>query len=85
MSSPGNQPQRLLLARQLIRDKGLSKADLALLEDILREGALDLEPLIEAAPKQVAATEESPAQACLRRSLGYFLAFLHGFSPRRLG
>ena len=85
MSSPGTQPQRLLLARQLIREKGLSRTDLVLLEDILREGALDLEPLVEAAPQREAAGEESPAQASLRRSLGYFLAFLHGFSARRLG
>lgn len=85
MSSIGNQPQRLLLARQLIREKGLSKTDLALLEDILREGAHDLEPLVEAVPQRVTAGEESPAQATLRRSLGYFLAFLHQFSPRRLG
>src|SRR5450631_3344350 len=85
MPSPGTQPQRLLLARQLIREKGLSKTDLALLEDILREGALDLEPLIEAAPQRPAASGASPAQATLRRSLGYFLAFLHNFSPRRLG
>jgi len=85
MSSPGTQPQRLLLARQLIRDKGLSKSDLTLLEDILREGARDLEPLVEAVPQRMATSEESPAQATLRRSLGYFLAFLHTFSPRRLG
>jgi len=85
MSSPGNQPQRLLLARQLIRDKGLSRGDLVLLEDILREGARDLEPLIEAAPQSASPTEESPAQAALRRNLGFFLAFLHDFSPRRLG
>ncbi|MFN7958471.1 MAG: hypothetical protein U0P46_09145 [Holophagaceae bacterium] len=85
MSSPGTQPQRLLLARQLIREKGLSKSDLTLLEDILREGARDLEPLVEATPHRAAGGEESPAQATLRRSLGYFLAFLHTFSPRRLG
>ena len=85
MSSPGTPPQRLLLARQLIREKGLSRTDLALLEDILREGARDLEPLLEAAPERAASGEESPAQAALRRSLGYFLAFLHQFSPRRLG
>jgi len=85
MSSPGTQPQRLLLARQLIREKGLSRTDLALLEDILREGARDLEPLLEAAPPRLPAGEESPAQATLRRTLGYFLAFLHQFSPRRLG
>jgi hypothetical protein len=85
MSSLGTPPQRLLLARQLIREKGLSRADLELLEDILREGAKDLEPLLEAAPERALAEEESPAQANLRRSLGIFLAFLHQFSPRRLG
>jgi hypothetical protein len=73
-------PQRLLLARQLIREKGLSKEDLALLEDMLR-----LEPLVEAAPERVPPPEESPAQAALRRNLGTFLAFLHTFSPDRLG
>jgi len=85
MSSLGTQPQRLLLARQLIREKGLSKTDLALLEDILKEGARDLEPLLEAPPERARSEEESPAQAQLRRNLGYFLAFLHQFSPRRLG
>ena len=92
MSLPGTQhqepipatPQRLLLARQLIREKGLSRTDLALLEDILREGAQDLEPLLEA-PAQLSLGEESPAQAMLRHNLGTFLAFLHQFSPRRLG
>lgn len=85
MSSPGTPPQRLLLARQLVREKGLSRTDLALLEDILREGAKDLEPLLESAPERALAGEESPAQASLRRNLGTFLAFLHHFSPRRLG
>ncbi len=85
MSAPGTPPQRLLLARQLIREKGLSRTDLALLEDIFREGARDLEPLLEAPSEQTVAREESPAQASLRRSLGYFLAFLHQFSARRLG
>lgn len=85
MSSPGTQPQRLLLARQLIREKGLSRTDLALLEDILKEGARDLEPLLEATPERASSGGESPAQASLRRSLGYFLAFLHQFSARRLG
>ncbi|HEX7554593.1 MAG TPA: hypothetical protein VF378_13650, partial [Geothrix sp.] len=85
MSPLGTPPQRLMLARQLIREKGLSRADLELLEDILREGAKDLEPLLEAAPERALAEEESPAQANLRRSLGIFLAFLHQFSARRLG
>ena len=85
MSSPGTPPQRLLLARQLVREKGLSKEDLALLEDLLREGAQDLEPLIKATPAGVPAHEESPAQVALRRNLGTFLAFLHTFSDRQLG
>lgn len=85
MSSSGTQPHRLLLARQLIREKGLSRTDLTLLEDILREGARDLEPLLESVLERVAAGEESPAQASLRRNLGTFLAFLHQFSARRLG
>lgn len=85
MSLPGTPPQRLQAARQLIRDKGLSRTDLALLEDILREGAGDLDPLLEAAPERAAPAGESPAQGDLRRQLGLFLAFLHQFSPRRLG
>ncbi len=74
-----------MLARQLIREKGLSRMDLALLEDILRAGAGDLDPLLEAPAREAPAAEESPAQANLRRNLGLFLAFLHQFSPRQLG
>lgn len=74
-----------MLARQLIREKGLSRTDLALLEDILREGAGDLDPLLEAPSGEIASLGESPAQANLRRNLGLFLAFLHQLSPRRLG
>lgn len=74
-----------MLARQLIREKGLSKMDLTLLEDILREGAGALDPLLESPPRESTRAEESPAQAELRRNLGLFLAFLHQFSPRRLG
>ncbi|HEY3401441.1 MAG TPA: hypothetical protein VGK03_12505 [Geothrix sp.] len=85
MPVPGTSPQRLLLARQLIRDKGLSRTDLALLEDILREGAGDLDPLLEAPQGEATSAVESPVQADLRRNLGLFLAFLHQFSPRRLG
>jgi len=85
MPVPGTSPQRLLLARQLIREKGLSRMDLTLLEDILKEGAGDLDPLLEAPSRGLASAGESPAQADLRRNLGLFLAFLHQFSPRRLG
>jgi len=75
----------LLLARQLVREKGLSRTDLALLEDILREGEGDLDPLLEAPARDPVPAPESLAQAELRRSLGLFLAFLHQLSPRRLG
>ncbi|HEX9081076.1 MAG TPA: hypothetical protein VF768_02295 [Holophagaceae bacterium] len=85
MSTPAAPPSRLLQARQLVRDKGLSRTDLALLEDILRAGEGDLAPLVEAPPTGVPTGLEAPAQAALRRQLGLFLAFLHQFSPRRLG
>lgn len=85
MPAPGTPPQRLMLARQLIREKGLSRTDLALLEDILREGAGDLDPLFGSAPQEPTTAQESSAQAHLRRNLGIFLAFLHQFSARRLG
>ena len=85
MPALGTPPQRLLLARQLVREKGLSRTDLALLEDILREGDGDLDPLLEAPVRDAIPGGESPAQADLRRSLGLFLAFLHQLTPRRLG
>ena len=85
MSTPAASPQRLLLAQQLVREKGLSRSDLALLEDILRAGEGDLAPLMEAPPEGPEAHVESPAQAALRRQLGLFLAFLHQAPPRRLG
>ncbi len=85
MSTPAASPQRLLLAQQLVREKGLSRSDLALLEDILRAGEGDLAPLMEAPPEGPEVREESPAQAALRRQLGLFLAFLHQAPPRRLG
>ncbi|WP_306591440.1 hypothetical protein [Geothrix sp. 21YS21S-4] len=84
MPAPGSPLQRLLLARQLVREKGLSKADLALLEDLLREGAGDLEPLFGTAPAETEGAGESPVQADLRRHFGLFLAFLHHLSPARL-
>ncbi|WP_026853045.1 hypothetical protein [Geothrix fermentans] len=84
MPVQGTPPQRLLLARQLIREKGLSRTDLALLEDILREGAGDLDPLLEAPSREAAPVRESPDQANLRHHLGLFLAFLHQLSPQRL-
>ena len=79
------QGQRLNQARDLVREKGLSRQDLELLEEILQAGATDLTPLLEAAPLPGPALEDSPQLARLRRNFGLFLAFLHQFSDRRLG
>ena len=70
---------RLDQARDLIRDKGLSRADIKLLAEILKEGSGDLFP------------QESPRPAeplhltRLRRSFGLFLVFLNQFTDRHLG
>lgn len=85
MSPPVAQGQRLNQARDLVREKGLSRQDLQLLEEILQAGATDLTPLLEAAPAAVPALEESVHLARLRRNFGLFLAFLNQFSDRRLG
>ena len=79
------QGQRLNQARDLVRDKGLSRQDLELLEEILQAGARDLTPLLEAAPAASLALEESLQLTKLRRNFGLFLAFLYQFSDRRLG
>ena len=85
MSSSIPPIQRLDKARELIREKGLSRQDLELLEEILRLGATDLPPMLENAQDSVPLIEESPLLARLRRSFGLFLAFLNQFSDRRLG
>ncbi len=74
---------RLDRARELIREKGLSKQDLGLLEEIFRAAEGALEPLVGGASG--AAPPGSPLQAKLQRELGLFIAFLHHFSERRLG
>jgi hypothetical protein len=84
MSSQGHAPQRLLQARQLVREKGLSKHDLSLLEEILRAGASDLAPLAEV-PTLLDPGAEPESVSDLRRHLGLFLAFLATFSAKRLG
>lgn len=76
---------RLDQARELIREKGLSRHDLELLEDILRLGAGDLQPLLEPGPQAPGESLESPQLERLRRAFGLFLAFLNQFSDRRLG
>ena len=84
---PSAQPsgQRLDLARELIREKGLSRLDLQLLDEILRIGAGDLFPLLDTGPDQEFRMGESASLAKLRRAFGLFLAFLNQFSERRLG
>lgn len=77
--------KRLDLARELIREKGLSRHDLELLEDILRLGAGDLDPLLDPGTSKAPPLAESVQLARLRRSFGLFLAFLNQFSDRRLG
>lgn len=82
MSSPTTPSPRLDRARQLVQEKGLSKEDLVLLEEILQAGELD--PLLEA---QGGAPEPPSTRSLvdLRRGLGLFLAFLTQFNPRRMG
>lgn len=77
--------QRLDKARELIREKGLSRQDLELLEEILRIGATDLSPMLDTTPDAVPILEDSLHLTRLRRAFGLFLAFLNQFSDRRLG
>ncbi len=79
---PSTDP-RLDRVRDLIRDKGLSRSDIQLLDEILREGGGGLltEPAGPAAEPRAA---EAAQQARLRRSFGLFLVFLNRF-PERLG
>jgi hypothetical protein len=75
---------RFAQARDLIRERGLSRQDLQLLEEILREYGSTLFPPVQAASPQARFSE--PAHlAKLKRSLGVFLVFLNQFSDRRLG
>ena len=82
MPSPTTPSLRLDRARQLVQDKGLSKEDLVLLEEILQAG--DLDPLLDlqSGPPEPHGTR---SLVDLRRNLGLFLAFLVQFNPRRLG
>ncbi|MDR3669407.1 MAG: hypothetical protein P4L36_01100 [Holophaga sp.] len=73
---------RLDQARELIRDKGISRKDLQLLEEIMRECGSGLLAPPEGQPPLPA---EPPQQARLRRSFGLFLVFLNQFTDRHLG
>ncbi len=82
MPTPEPSSPRLAQARLLVEEKGLSKQDLGLLDELWRTGGMD--PLLESP----AGEEAGPASAeltALRRQMGLFLAFLGQFSLRRLG
>lgn len=82
MPSPTTPSHRLDRALQLVQEKGLSKEDLVLLEEILQAGELD--PLIDAqsGPPDPPGTRSLLE---LKRDLGLFIAFLSQYSPRRGG
>ncbi|HPS66793.1 MAG TPA: hypothetical protein PLA48_03020 [Holophaga sp.] len=77
--------RRLDQARELIREKRLSRQDLDLLDEILRIGDGELEPRAEAPPAAGPPEDASVHLTKLRRSFGLFLAFLNQFSDKRLG
>jgi hypothetical protein len=82
MPSAQSTDPRLDQARELIRDKGLSRKDIQLLEEILRESGSDL----FLAPEGPAPRPAEPAQQVrLRRSFGLFLVFLNQLTDRRPG
>lgn len=79
-TAPPSDP-RLDRARALVRDKGLSRGDLQMLDAILREGGGDLLELAAPGPPR---PPEEPAQlARLRRSFGVFLVYLNQVRDRR--
>lgn len=81
MSSPD--AARLSLARQMVRERGLSRQDLDLLAAILDVGAQDLAPLLGSETPVEPAPEGAPET--LRRELGLFLAFLGTLNLKRPG
>ncbi len=80
---PTPETARLTLARQLVRDKGLSRKDLDLLREILDVGAEDLAPILGAQVSEPPDLMEGLEP--LRKELGLFLAFLSAFNARRPG
>ena len=71
--------------RELIREKGLSRLDLELLDEMIRLGAGDLMPMLDTTAAEEALPLDSQAMLRLRRSFGLFLSFLNQFSDKRLG
>jgi hypothetical protein len=82
MPSAQSTDPRLDQARDLIRDKGLSRKDIQLLDEILRESGAEL--FLLQAPGEAEARPARPAEpvqlAKLRRSFGLFLVFLNQFT-----
>jgi len=82
MPSAQSTDPRLDQARDLIRDKGLSRKDIQLLDEILRESGAEL--FLLQAPGEAEARPARPAEpvqlARLRRSFGLFLVFLNQFT-----
>ncbi len=83
MPSAQSTDPRLDQARDLIREKGLSRKDIELLDEILREGGAALFPLAEPGHAAAPRPQEPPRMARLRRSFGLFLVFLNQFSDRQ--
>lgn len=77
--------KRMDRVRELIREKGLSRQDLEILEEILKAGSSDLIPLIESNTEGPLKEDDAPQLHRLKRQFGLFLAFLTPFSDRRLG
>ena len=71
---------RLDQARALVREKGLTRQDLRLLEDLLREAGPGPDPLALAVPAPA-----EPQLERLRATLGLFLAFLDRVKGHRPG
>lgn len=71
--------------RELIREKGLSRLDLELLDEMIRLGGGDLMPLLDPAQAEGATPLDSQPLMQLRRAFGLFLSFLNQFSDKRLG
>ena len=74
---------RMERARELIREKGLSREDIQLLDEMLRTGGPDFSPLLGPGPGPATGPDDSVQLARLRRSLGMFLVFLEPFAERR--
>lgn len=85
MPTPRPAHPRLEEVRELIREKGLSRTDLELLDEMLRLGATDLSPLVDPAPGVVGQEPESPVLLRLRRSFGLLLLFLDQIPSRKFG